>query len=480
MTSEIDKIEGLLTRVCQTLDIPDHLYEEAILRYEQVGEWLGADDSELKSFSPEIYPQGSFRLGTVIQPVTDANEYDIDLVCRLEIPKDEISQNRLKESVGKRLRQNEELRAALSEMRRCWRLSWSDSFHMDILPAIPNIEKQENGLLITDRELFRWQTSNPIDYSTWFISQMITELNKRRARLAKAEDVEIEAIPEWRVRTPLQRSIQILKRNRDLFCKDKEDEKPASIIITTLAAKAYSNETSIIESLKAIVSRMESFVKKENGKFVVPNPADENENFADKWNETPQKAALFFEWMRELKIQVQMIIGSTTTYRRSEPLIQSLVGTDVVAKALLPPQTDLLTKSNKSLASIPELGDIGHEQPIGTPESILYSAKLKGTVCMGTKRLWTVTKRPLPKNHSLLFEIETNTPPPKTFKWRVTNTGEEARSANDLRGGFIETEEKNYHKETTRYFGTHRIEGFVYKNGVCVARTGPMLIKIRN
>ena len=34
-------------------------------------------------YNPEIYPQGSFLLGTVTRPLSDAEEYDIDLVSEL-------------------------------------------------------------------------------------------------------------------------------------------------------------------------------------------------------------------------------------------------------------------------------------------------------------------------------------------------------------------------------------------------------------
>ena len=36
---------------------------------------------------PRIYPQGSFRLGTVTKPLSDAEEYDLDLVSELNLQK---------------------------------------------------------------------------------------------------------------------------------------------------------------------------------------------------------------------------------------------------------------------------------------------------------------------------------------------------------------------------------------------------------
>ena len=58
----------------------------------------------------------------------------------------------------------------------------------------------------------------------------------------------VDDVPDALIRTPLQRAIQILKRHRDMrFLEHKcEEYKPISIIITTLAASAYQNETDVL------------------------------------------------------------------------------------------------------------------------------------------------------------------------------------------------------------------------------------------
>jgi len=86
------EIGYLLNEIAQSLDISDTLFEDAERKYRAVGSWLGEGDSQLAKFTPEIYPQGSFLLGTVIKPLSDEDEYDIDLVFRMLILKDQISQ----------------------------------------------------------------------------------------------------------------------------------------------------------------------------------------------------------------------------------------------------------------------------------------------------------------------------------------------------------------------------------------------------
>jgi hypothetical protein len=97
----------LLKCIAESLDIPDSKYEDAVAKYEAVGKWLNANNSSLTLFKPIIYPHGSFRLGTMIKPYNDGDEYDIDLVCQLELSKDNVTQKQLKQMIGDRLNEND-------------------------------------------------------------------------------------------------------------------------------------------------------------------------------------------------------------------------------------------------------------------------------------------------------------------------------------------------------------------------------------
>jgi hypothetical protein len=171
-TGDQESLTGILQGITESLDIPDDLHDDAVLKYEGVGEWLAADDSELLKYAPQIFPQGSFRLGTVVRPLNRKGAYDIDLVCQLGIAKDATSQKELKAMVGRRLKRSDELAPITTPSRRCWTVEWSSLFHMDVLPSIRNDDAVPNGILLTDTELVRWQKSNPIRYAEWFKDRM--------------------------------------------------------------------------------------------------------------------------------------------------------------------------------------------------------------------------------------------------------------------------------------------------------------------
>jgi hypothetical protein len=92
-----------------------------------------------------------------------------------------------------------------------------------------------------------------------------------------------------------------------------DEDKPISIIITTLASKAYNKEISIIDALMNVVANMHNFIESRydpnTGKIVkwISNPVNPEENFADKWVEHPQRETNFYKWLSQLKQDIQNI-----------------------------------------------------------------------------------------------------------------------------------------------------------------------------
>ena len=299
MDSLDQMLSMLLDGAVEVLDISPDLYDEAVARYEEVGDWL----SEHGSPGLEIYPQGSFRLGTVVRPGTPSGEYDIDLVCLLPLQRESTTQEQLKQRVGdqlkaymrwKRQQGHTDGPLRLVPRRRCWTLEYL-GFHLDVLPSIPDEEYPRTGILLTDKELREWQHSNPIGYATWFRSRSDlarTVVEKRAANVAK--------VPEWLFRTPLQRVAQILKWHCMLTFKDDLDNRPPSILITTLAGRAYTGEEDLSKATRSVLEDMPRHIEKRSGKWWVANPAHEEENFTDKWNEYPLRRKAFYSWRDEI------------------------------------------------------------------------------------------------------------------------------------------------------------------------------------
>ena len=317
----------ILQAVTESLDITPTQMQLAKDRYQAVGEFLGEEGSILEKYNPRISPQGSFLLGTVVKPMADEDQFDIDLICLLELTNKEVTQEELKIMIGDRLKVRYE-KMMEEEKRRCWTIKYAEStkFHMDVLPCIPDpsfaIQYSTVPQLIADTSIqitdkndkinyskysAEWKKSNPLGYYEWFKERMKEQFDKLKLEKAQINGVQIDEVEDFEVRTPLQRAIQLLKRHRDVKYGNDED-RPISIIITTLSAKAYNGESDLYVALDNIVSNMENYIERRfvNNKyeFWIENPINPDENFADKWNETDRKKQLFVQWLINVKVDI--------------------------------------------------------------------------------------------------------------------------------------------------------------------------------
>lgn len=299
--SRAAQLDELLGTSIAAIDIPPAIRARAVARYEEVAAFLAAHCPG----DGDIHTQGSFRLGTVVAPVAAGGEYDMDLVYLRHVHRDSITKLALKRETGRSLRAYTDSRPEgnpeLDEGKRCWTLDYpGEPFHMDTLPAIPDPDALEPAILLTDRELREWQPSNPIGYADWFRGEMLLEMTMLREAAAVAKRMDIEAVPEDEIKTTLQRTVQALKRHRDLhFGEDRDKLAPASIIITTLAARAYTGRAGLFEVVSDITGRMADFVEMRNGVFWVENPVRPTENFADRWKGHARRAQAFFDWIEQ-------------------------------------------------------------------------------------------------------------------------------------------------------------------------------------
>ena len=333
--NDLRLISQLLGSSVQVLDISTEQYELAVSRYEDLGGWLvdqGIGD-------PDVYPQGSFRLGTVVRPTIN-NDFDIDLVFLRCLAKESITQNELRTQAGKLLRAYIGARGdangspGLEEKRRCWTLLYTDDkFHMDVLPVIPDPDGADTAILLSDRDLFHWQHSNPIGYANWFWQSMEEAVELARAQLAITLSRDVEDVPRWLVRTTLQRVVQLLKLHRDTYFHENPQDKPASILVTTLATHAYGGESDLYEAYLKVAHNLRSHIELRNRTFWVPNPAHDKENFADKWNTNPERKRHFDRWAQALVVDADQWIGRSGIDEAVQSLSSSLGSGPVQAGA---------------------------------------------------------------------------------------------------------------------------------------------------
>ena len=303
-----EQINKLYEILGKQIDISDELFDEAVKEYQRLGKWLHEQTPDYKL---SVYPQGSFALGTVVKPITDQDDYDLDLVCEFEEDYG-LSAKELKVDVVKPLlKRYRRINGEIEEKRRCWHVEYEEisNFHMDVIPAVD----QWRIIDITDRNKdtkeYSFIGSDPIGYVNWFFERCKKMTDSMydtylRNNNFQVDAADVERIKRYKIKTPLQRAVQILKRHRDIMYEDKPSElKPISIIITTMAGELYQDQENVFDALVAILSGAEEYIKgkKVQGEYKILNPIYSGENFADKWNEHPERAAAYIAWIRQAK-----------------------------------------------------------------------------------------------------------------------------------------------------------------------------------
>lgn len=297
-------LDDILRRIVQEISITQTMTTKAVNSYEAVGKWIG----EGIKYEVNINPQGSMSLGTTNRPISDKDDYDIDLVCLLK-DGSYLTAQQIKNVVGNRLKEHDHYRKKIleeGEGKRCWKMKY-DEFHMDILPCVPKglyLEPILTDIRLThknENQKYEDRFSNPVGYRKWFEERMGNILQEEKRNYALQNKVEIEDVPNYRVKTPLQMVIQLLKRHRDICFEKDPDNAPISIIITTLAAEAYRGEASIYKALSHVLSHMTDYITVKNGVYWVKNPVMSQENFADKWIEFPERKIAFENWLQKAK-----------------------------------------------------------------------------------------------------------------------------------------------------------------------------------
>lgn len=458
-------LRSFVDAASEELDISSEQALAVEERYHHLGSWLLDNDPSRVDVS--IYPQGSFRLGTVVKPGIGGGDIDIDLVYLRDLKYGSITQTALKAEAGELLEKYcaEVGIDAPIELGRCWRIDFfEEGFHLDVLPCIPD-ESTDQGIRLSDRDLQHWQFSNPTGYATWFYARMNQVLvDENRALVASALGREIADVPEFLIRTPLQRAVQALKRSRDTYFGDDPRATP-SILITTLTAHLYSGEQDVAEAVIDIVRRLHEPIELRDGVWWLANPAHAEENFADKWNTDPARRTKFLTWQAAL---LEAVEGA-----------QSVESLDLAVDRLSGQFGDISTAAKDAIVASARgsLGDRSsgrmkalHEM---FPEDLWElrddcTVEVRFDVARGggeyTSRR-ALGQRRLYKQGQVRFTLISSTvPPPYEIYWKVRNFGRQAGFLKQLRGEIIRGEA--VHLEGTRYQGEQYIDCYVVKDGV--------------
>lgn len=408
----------------------------------------------------DTFKQGSLRQGTIIKPRVEETEFDVDLLLRLTAiddwsPRDYLdlihaafkSSDRYKEIVDRRGK------------HRCVTIDYAtNNFHVDVVPSI----EKDGQCWIMNRESNEFEVTDGDGYAAWFAGRNALTGGKQLIKV-----------------------VRLVK-----YLRDEHEWPVKSILLTTLLGQQVLNgDTASLYSdvptaLQLLMKRLDDWLQSQTSIPTVSNPALEAEEFTRHWDEN-----IFEEFRDGVHATAEQIQRAYSSAEAEESL-------DVWREAFgeeFPLDDDDLVEKSLALAVIPATGSISHARPISdiaTSQQLAARVKLDGWVFnrSGSKRFRGINSNAtVPSGRAIKFKAWTDAAPPYEVHWQVVNTGQHAAQENALRGTFLRGRNLKGEKtpplinwEITEYTGRHWIECFIVKDGICIGRSKPFYVNIKN
>lgn len=341
----MEKTEEQLKEILGKVDLTKTQRDRAIELYTNVCKSI----EEKSGLEISFYAQGSFATKTAIRPYKNGKDraYDVDVICEVNDLKESISPQTLKKHFRDALN-NSRYSNSFKESDKCFTVEFNEQdgidFSIDIIPSVPedyetvqqlamvtenpDLVKSSVAIPTTHDESYSWLTNNPRGYVTWF-EKAIQEFHDRylQEKRDTSYSASIEELPEDEFNNYLLNIIKILKRTRDVFySRRNSDNKPASIIITTVIGKLAkyliptSNELDLLRQVITQLQQLQTYpitnfskrmdatgyaisdiITRDMGQWVLNNPANGRDNILNSWNEEETKAKDFFVWIDYLQ-----------------------------------------------------------------------------------------------------------------------------------------------------------------------------------
>jgi hypothetical protein len=237
--------------------------------------------------------QGSFATRTIIKPVKESNEYDIDLMVYLKDDGSSPQQymNRVYECLSEKKFYSDHRK----QKSRCVTIVYANQFRIDVVPCV----ERKGSKWICNSKDNAWEKTDGTAYRDWYNSQN----SKSHGDLKR-----------------VTRLLKYLKQSKRTFTAD-------SIVLTTLAGMAVEDLpegkfNSLPNSLEAITEWIDGYLQK-HPTANLANPALKEETFGRHWTDSQYQN--FREKFHGYTKRIQEAIACQDA-EKSEKLWQDLLG----------------------------------------------------------------------------------------------------------------------------------------------------------
>lgn len=397
---------------------------------------------DYKNIHVDTFLSGSYAKHTSIRPVTGDKKRDVDIIVVTAYSFAKNSADVLTELRDVLAQKNDYSSAEVQQHSVGINMR---GISVDVVPVIADID--DNQLYyVGDSEVGDWTISDPKGHKAW------------SAEVNKANDSEYKPL------------VKIFKWWRRVNCP--EDRKyPKGITLEKIIADnigdcTLSTEDFFIETMQNIISAYKEDYVSHKINPVIDDPSDKiiGNDLLSGYSVDD-----FSAFIEKLEEHANLLNAEGTTNDTWRKILGTEFPKDSVSKSL-------------SLSNLQMCITAPHRQrptwPIQRGGAAFISAHVANSA--GEKIEYSSNGVPLEKNCSLIFKALTGIKPPYVVKWQIVNTGLEAQNADCLRGYFEDSDIGTDGKcEKTAYSGSHSVQCFIVKRGICVARSKEFIINIK-
>lgn len=408
-------------------------------------------------------PQGSYRQGTIIKPVNPDQDFDVDLLIELS-PVDKWGAADYLKTLAAEFQKTSRYKDKVDTRgkTRCVTIDYESDFHVDIVPSITTA----SGQVIMNKKTNEYETTDGDGYATWFENQNTIAGNNALVKV-----------------------VRLIKYVRDYH----QSFEAKSVLLTTLLGNQVTPSDStnvhyadLPTALKTIINRLDLYLQQNERMPEISNPVLPAESFARNWDQDDYDK--FRKQIHEYNETINRAYAESDE-EKSLKEWQTVFGEDFSL-----PETESEKSVGITVTDLP-LGSITHQQPLSRickGESLTHKVRIDGYLYSadGRKKFRGINSgAKLPSGLAIKYQAQTNFREPYDLWWQVVNTGRHAATEGGLRGDFFKAKllkgklssNQLINWEVSQYTGKHWIECFVVnKDGLCVARSKPFFVIIKN
>jgi hypothetical protein len=299
--------------------------------YEALAEWIDRPDSLLAGRVELVYAQGSMAIDATIASRLSTDEFDVDAIAQLALPRDvapKTALDLLYASIRGKLGSRYYDRTV--RQTRCVTVAYED-MHVDVTPMVllPELRERTGHLfhskLEEPRHLDRTLIANPYGFAEWFkkttpldheFARVFEERSRAYEGVILLEKSETEKLPE---QTPVQLKskavivLQLLKRWRNVRYDLREGRRPPSVLLAKLVADTANGTETLSEELLHQARTMLATFRRwhANGRTIHEvNPAcPEHDVLTDRWPGALTEQARFVADLEDLVAKVERLVA---------------------------------------------------------------------------------------------------------------------------------------------------------------------------